>query len=69
MLSSSSSNNDNDDSNIVDLLYNLCKENELNWYYGHQHMVQLLLEYGALHSIRNSRRFPRRSSPTTDHSI
>ncbi|CAF1410679.1 unnamed protein product [Rotaria sordida] len=29
MLSSSSSNNDNDDSNIVDLLYNLCKENEV----------------------------------------
>ncbi|CAF0833106.1 unnamed protein product [Rotaria sordida] len=24
-------------------------------YYGHQHMVQLLLEYGALHSIRNLR--------------
>ncbi|CAF4891747.1 unnamed protein product, partial [Rotaria sp. Silwood2] len=24
-------------------------------YYGHQHMVQLLLEHGALHSIRNLR--------------
>ncbi|CAF4129538.1 unnamed protein product [Rotaria sp. Silwood2] len=85
MLSLSSSNNDNNDSNIVDLLYHLCKENELEkvrnilpyidnidiinkiqnstgstclhvaCYYGHQHMVQLLLEYGAQHSIRNLR--------------
>ncbi|CAF3929078.1 unnamed protein product [Rotaria sordida] len=85
MLSLPSSNNDNNDSNIVDLLYHLCKENEIEkvrsilpyinniniintiqnstgstclhvaCYYGHQHMVQLLLEYGALHSIRNLR--------------
>ncbi|CAF5006359.1 unnamed protein product [Rotaria sp. Silwood1] len=83
MLSPSSSNNDSNDSNIVDLLYHLCKENQVEkvrsilpkidniniinkiqnstgstclhvaCYYGHQHMVQLLLEYGALHSIRN----------------
>ncbi|CAF3081923.1 unnamed protein product [Rotaria sp. Silwood2] len=85
MLSLSSSNNDDNDSNIVDLLYHLCKENEIEkvqsilpyidniniinkiqnstgstclhvaCYYGHQHMVQLLLEHGALHSIRNLR--------------
>ncbi|CAF0823855.1 unnamed protein product [Rotaria sordida] len=85
MLSLPSSNNDDNDSNIVDLLYHLCKENEIETvrsilpyidniniinkiqsstgstclhvacYYGHQHMVQLLLEYGALHSIRNLR--------------
>lgn len=29
MLSQLSSNNDEDDSNMVDLLYNLCKENEI----------------------------------------
>ncbi|CAF3906271.1 unnamed protein product [Rotaria sordida] len=85
MLSLSSSNNDDNNSNIIDLLYDLCKENEIEkvrsilpyinniniintiqnstgstclhvaCYYGHRHMVQLLLEYGALHSIRNLR--------------
>ncbi|CAF1362342.1 unnamed protein product, partial [Rotaria sp. Silwood1] len=85
MLSLSSSNNGDNDSNIIDLLYHLCKENEIEkvqsilpyidniniinkiqnstgstclhvaCYYGHRHMVQLLLDYGALHSIRNLR--------------
>ncbi|CAF4435738.1 unnamed protein product [Rotaria sp. Silwood2] len=85
MLSLSSSNNDDNDSNIIDLLYDLYKENEIEkvqsilpyidkisiinkiqnstgskclhvaYYYGHQHMVPLLLEYGILHSIRNLR--------------
>ncbi|CAF1372482.1 unnamed protein product [Rotaria sordida] len=85
MLSLPSAKDNNNDSNIVDLLYHLCKENEIEkvrsilpyinniniintiqnstgstclhiaCYYGHRHMVQLLLDYGALHSIRNLR--------------
>ncbi|CAF1142627.1 unnamed protein product [Rotaria sordida] len=85
MLSPSSSDNDDNDLNIIDLLYHLCKENEIGecqsilpyidnisiinkiqnssdstyWhvacYYGHQHMVPLLLEYEVLHSIKNLR--------------
>ncbi|CAF0991378.1 unnamed protein product [Rotaria sordida] len=85
MLLPFSSTNDDNDSNIIDLLYNLCKENEIEkvrsllpfigniniinkiqnstgstylhvaCYYGHRDMVQILLEYGALHSIRNLR--------------
>ncbi|CAF2707285.1 unnamed protein product [Rotaria sp. Silwood2] len=85
MLSPFSSTNDNNDSNIIDLLYHLCKENEIEQvqsilsdidniniinkiqnstgstclhvacYYGHRHIVQLLLDYGALHFIRNLR--------------
>ncbi|CAF1207315.1 unnamed protein product [Rotaria sordida] len=85
MLSPSSSDNDDNELNIIDLLYHLCKENEIgefqnilphidnisiinkiqnstdstNWhvacYYGHQHMVPLLLEYEVLHSIKNLR--------------
>ncbi|CAF1000927.1 unnamed protein product [Didymodactylos carnosus] len=85
MLSPLSSNNDDNDSDLIDLLYNLCKENEIEkvrsllpfigniniinkiqnstgstclhvaCYYGHRHMVEILLEYGALHSIRNLR--------------
>jgi hypothetical protein len=85
MLSPSSSNNGDNDSNTIDLLYNLCKENQIEkvrsilpcidhiniinkiqnstgstclhvaCYYGHRHMVQLLLDYGALHSIKNLR--------------
>ncbi|CAF1126053.1 unnamed protein product [Rotaria sordida] len=85
MLSPLSSNNDEDDSNIIDLLYHLCKENEVEkvqnilpfigniniinkiqsstgstclhvaCYYGHGDMVKILLEYGALHCIRNLR--------------
>ncbi|CAF4791320.1 unnamed protein product, partial [Rotaria sp. Silwood2] len=85
MLSPFSSINDNNDSNIIDLLYQLCKDNEIEKvrsilpfigniniinkiqntsgstclhvasYYGHRDMVQVLLEYGAIHSIRNLR--------------
>ncbi|CAF1521269.1 unnamed protein product, partial [Rotaria sordida] len=85
MLLPFSSTNDDNDSDIIDLLYNLCKENEIEkvrsllpfigniniinkiqnssgstclhvaCYYGHRDMVQILLEYGALHSIRNLR--------------
>ncbi|CAF3365154.1 unnamed protein product [Rotaria sp. Silwood2] len=85
MLSPFSSADDNNDSYIIDLLYNWCKENEIEkvrsllpfigniniinkiqnstgstclhvaCYYGHRDMVQILLEYGALHSIRNLR--------------
>ncbi|CAF1202792.1 unnamed protein product [Adineta steineri] len=74
-----------DNSNIIDLLYNLCKENEIEkvqdmlpcigniniinkiqsttgstclhvaCYYGHRDMAKILLDYGALHSIRNLR--------------
>ncbi|CAF3646700.1 unnamed protein product [Rotaria sp. Silwood1] len=85
MLAQLSSNNDNNNSNIIDLLYHLCKENEIEkvqnilpfigniniineiqsstgstclhvaCYYGHRDMVKILLEYGAVHSIRNLR--------------
>jgi hypothetical protein len=73
------------DSNVIDLLYNLCKENDIEkvekilpsigniniinkyqsstgstclhvaCYYGHRDMVKILLDYGALHSVRNIR--------------
>ena len=85
MLSPLFSHNDDNDSNIIDLLYHLCKENEIEkirnilpfigniniinkiqnstgstclhvaCYYGHRDVVQILLEYGALHSITNLR--------------
>ncbi|CAF1151191.1 unnamed protein product [Didymodactylos carnosus] len=85
MLSPLSSNNDDNDQNIIDKLYHLCKENEIEkvrsilpflgniniinkiqistgstclhvaCYYGHRDMVQILLEYGALHSTKNLR--------------
>ncbi|CAF3655177.1 unnamed protein product [Rotaria sp. Silwood1] len=85
MLSPFSSTNNNNDSNIIDLLYKLCKDNEIEkvrsllpfigniniinrienstgstclhvaCYYGHREMVEMLLEYGAVHSIRNIR--------------
>ncbi|CAF1219795.1 unnamed protein product [Rotaria sp. Silwood1] len=85
MLSPFSSINDNNDSNIIDSLYQLCKDNEIEkvrsilpfigniniinriqtstgstclhvaCYYGHREMVEMLLEYGAVHSIRNIR--------------
>ncbi|CAF4014708.1 unnamed protein product, partial [Rotaria sordida] len=85
MLSALPSNNDKNNSNIIDLLYHLCKENEIEkvqnilpfigniniineiqsstgstclhvaCYYGHRDMVKILLEYGAVHSIRNLR--------------
>ncbi|CAF1071431.1 unnamed protein product [Rotaria sordida] len=85
MLSALTSNNDKNNSNIIDLLYHLCKENEIEkvqnilpfigniniineiqsstgstclhvaCYYGHRDMVKILLEYGAVHSIRNLR--------------
>jgi hypothetical protein len=86
MLSTLSSNNDDgDEQNTSDLLYHLCKENEIEkvrnilpfignrniinriqtstgstclhvaCYYGYRDMVQILLEYGALRSIRNLR--------------
>ncbi|CAF4620252.1 unnamed protein product [Rotaria sp. Silwood1] len=45
MLSPFSSTNDNNDSNIIDLLYKLCRENE----------IEKVRKYGALHSIRNLR--------------
>ena len=74
-----------DDSNIIDFLYQLCKENQIDevqnflpkigniniinkiqtstgstclhvaCYYGHRTMVKILLDYGAQHSIRNTR--------------
>ncbi|CAF3929561.1 unnamed protein product, partial [Rotaria sordida] len=85
MLAPLSSNNDSNKSNILNLLYHLCKENEIEkvqnilpfigtiniineiqsstgstclhvaCYYGHRDMVKILLEYGAVHSIRNLR--------------
>ncbi|CAF1460047.1 unnamed protein product, partial [Adineta steineri] len=78
-------NNKENISNIINLLYNLCKENEIEkvqdilpcigniniinkiqsttgstclhvaCYYGHRDMAKILLDYGALHSIRNLR--------------
>lgn len=74
-----------DDANIIDSLYQLCKENQVDRvrsilpkigniniinkiqtpsgstclhvasYYGHRNMVEILLDYGAQHSIRNIR--------------
>ena len=85
MLSSLLLNNDEDNSNIIDILYNLCKMNQIEkienilpflgdiniinkihsstgstclhvaCYYGHENIVKILLDYGALHSIRNIR--------------
>ncbi|CAF1097769.1 unnamed protein product [Rotaria sp. Silwood1] len=83
MLTTSSSNNDGNDSNIIDLFYDLYQENEIEkirsilpyinniriinkiqnsigstclhvaCFYEHRHMVPILLEYGALHSIKS----------------
>ncbi|CAF1592613.1 unnamed protein product [Rotaria sp. Silwood1] len=83
MLSLCSSNNNDNDSATIDLLYNLCKKNEIDnvrnilqtidnrniinknhpstgstclhvaCYYGHREVVSILLDYGALRSVRN----------------
>ncbi|CAF2617832.1 unnamed protein product [Rotaria sp. Silwood2] len=83
MLSRYSSNNSGNDSTTINLLYNLCKENEIEQvrnmlqtinnrniinknhtsigstclhvacYYGHLEVARILLQYGALRSIRN----------------
>ncbi|CAF1417270.1 unnamed protein product [Rotaria sordida] len=83
MLSLYRSNNNDNDSTTIDLLYRLCKENEIEkvrnclqfihnkniinkihasthstclhvaCYYGHREIVYMLLEYGALRSVRN----------------
>ena len=77
--------NDDKDSDIIDSLYKLCKENKIEevrsilpsignknlinqiqtstgstclhvaCYYGHENMVEILLDYGAMRSIRNLR--------------
>ncbi|CAF1232191.1 unnamed protein product [Didymodactylos carnosus] len=43
--------------NIINKIQNLTDSTCLYvaYYYGHRHMAQILLEYGAVHSIRNLR--------------
>lgn len=85
ILSTLSSANEDKDSDIIDSLYKLCKENKIEevryilpsisnknlinqiqtstgstclhvaCYYGHENMVEILLDYGAVSSIRNLR--------------